>query len=273
MSIPLTCPNGHFLKVKNSWAGKKGLCPHCGAIIQVPPLSAGSASVMGRSGSSVITEIPGRKPVDSRGIAANEETIEKQAADTSPLVARQKPTETKPVEPKPVETKPAETKSVEAALKSSVMRLVTAKPLETKLVVAKPIEPTHPPKDEESVDSSKSVLDSDSIDEDGSSIFNDLAPKKGSTPSQSRMFTKSATAHQSGNIKPPTAQQAGIAKLTTGSQSAIIKPPTKVAPAQPSTITARKFCPACKVNVLTLTGVCPRCQLKIPVIPELHRVH
>ena len=29
MGIPVTCPNGHEFKVKEKYAGKKGLCPFC----------------------------------------------------------------------------------------------------------------------------------------------------------------------------------------------------------------------------------------------------
>ena len=29
MSIEVTCPKGHLFKVKDKYAGKKGLCPHC----------------------------------------------------------------------------------------------------------------------------------------------------------------------------------------------------------------------------------------------------
>ena len=36
MSISVTCPNGHTHKVKNSLAGKVGLCPDCMAPIHVP---------------------------------------------------------------------------------------------------------------------------------------------------------------------------------------------------------------------------------------------
>lgn len=36
MSIKVTCPNGHPLQVKNEFAGKTGLCPHCNARIVVP---------------------------------------------------------------------------------------------------------------------------------------------------------------------------------------------------------------------------------------------
>lgn len=36
MSIRVTCPNGHELKVKSSLAGKSGLCPFCRALVHVP---------------------------------------------------------------------------------------------------------------------------------------------------------------------------------------------------------------------------------------------
>jgi len=36
MSIQVKCPNGHTLKVKNEFAGRQGLCPHCHARVQVP---------------------------------------------------------------------------------------------------------------------------------------------------------------------------------------------------------------------------------------------
>jgi len=42
MSIEVTCPNGHTLKVKDKYAGQTGLCPRCQARILVPePAKAG----------------------------------------------------------------------------------------------------------------------------------------------------------------------------------------------------------------------------------------
>lgn len=38
MGIQVQCPNGHSFKVKDKYAGKKGLCPHCeGQVIVVVP--------------------------------------------------------------------------------------------------------------------------------------------------------------------------------------------------------------------------------------------
>jgi len=36
MSIRVVCPNGHVLSVKDSFAGKTGLCPMCKARVEVP---------------------------------------------------------------------------------------------------------------------------------------------------------------------------------------------------------------------------------------------
>ena len=49
MGIQVECPNGHTFKVKDKYAGKKGLCPHCEGqvIVQVPDaLTANPASDM-----------------------------------------------------------------------------------------------------------------------------------------------------------------------------------------------------------------------------------
>ena len=38
MGIQVECPNGHTFKVKDKYAGKKGLCPHCeGQVIVLVP--------------------------------------------------------------------------------------------------------------------------------------------------------------------------------------------------------------------------------------------
>jgi hypothetical protein len=47
MGIQVECPNGHVFKVKDKYAGKKGLCPHCeGQVIVLVPdaLTANPAS-------------------------------------------------------------------------------------------------------------------------------------------------------------------------------------------------------------------------------------
>jgi hypothetical protein len=44
MSIRVVCPNGHVLKVKDSFAGKIGLCPTCKARVEVPRPPQGELS-------------------------------------------------------------------------------------------------------------------------------------------------------------------------------------------------------------------------------------
>jgi hypothetical protein len=47
MSIRVTCPNGHALKVDETMAGKTGLCPACKARVQVPkPVARGVSEDM-----------------------------------------------------------------------------------------------------------------------------------------------------------------------------------------------------------------------------------
>jgi hypothetical protein len=49
MGIRVECPNGHVFKVKDKYAGKKGLCPHCEGqvIVHVPDaLSTGVDEVL-----------------------------------------------------------------------------------------------------------------------------------------------------------------------------------------------------------------------------------
>ena len=44
MSIPVTCPKGHKLQVKEKYAGKTGLCPFCLSSLEVPPKPSRSES-------------------------------------------------------------------------------------------------------------------------------------------------------------------------------------------------------------------------------------
>jgi uncharacterized paraquat-inducible protein A len=40
MAIRVTCENGHDLKVKEKYAGREGICPHCKAKVKVPERQA-----------------------------------------------------------------------------------------------------------------------------------------------------------------------------------------------------------------------------------------
>jgi uncharacterized paraquat-inducible protein A len=49
MPINIVCPNGHRLKVKDSLAGKTGLCPECKAKITVPAAAVAAKPVAGQA--------------------------------------------------------------------------------------------------------------------------------------------------------------------------------------------------------------------------------
>jgi hypothetical protein len=57
MGIPVQCPNGHRMRVKDSLRGKKGLCPTCGAKFRIEPVS-GPGRAEGMPGLPCAREIP-----------------------------------------------------------------------------------------------------------------------------------------------------------------------------------------------------------------------
>jgi uncharacterized paraquat-inducible protein A len=76
MSIPVTCPNGHKHKVKDSLAGKVGLCPNCKAPIHVPEPSVEDAMM------DILN--PSESGLSGTGFLVDE--IENEDADWSPEV-------------------------------------------------------------------------------------------------------------------------------------------------------------------------------------------
>jgi len=49
MGISVTCPNGHRFKVKDKYAGKKGLCPHCQDQVKVQVPDAASSDDLSKA--------------------------------------------------------------------------------------------------------------------------------------------------------------------------------------------------------------------------------
>ena len=76
MGIRFTCPQGHPLHVKSELAGKRGVCPQCGAKVQIP---ADSLPPGGRAG--VGAEVPVEPPAVEEG-----GTVKPQAAGPFPPV-------------------------------------------------------------------------------------------------------------------------------------------------------------------------------------------
>ena len=56
MGIPVRCENGHEFKVKDKYAGKKGLCPHCKDQVYVRVPSADSPEELKQAAYRVVAE-------------------------------------------------------------------------------------------------------------------------------------------------------------------------------------------------------------------------
>ena len=52
MGIQVKCPKGHVFKVKDKYAGKRGLCPHCKdqTVVQVPDLMSTTTETIRHGG-------------------------------------------------------------------------------------------------------------------------------------------------------------------------------------------------------------------------------
>jgi len=72
MGIVAFCPQGHRVKVKDHLAGRKGICPECGARFRIPLESAGAPpsspvlpAAAGPSASAAAVTNPGPPPATS----------------------------------------------------------------------------------------------------------------------------------------------------------------------------------------------------------------
>jgi len=80
MSIRVSCPNGHVLRVKDSFAGKSGYCPHCRAKMQVPiPCGFSEDDVLG-----VLGPPPAVRPEASEEPTDVDEYVHQEPVHTNP---------------------------------------------------------------------------------------------------------------------------------------------------------------------------------------------
>lgn len=92
MSIEVTCPNGHQLKVKDRWAGKTGRCPKCNAKMKVPtPKKISDDEVLALIGDFVPMEVdppPEKKdkPSDDENVLNEYESAMQQATSGMSLL-------------------------------------------------------------------------------------------------------------------------------------------------------------------------------------------
>jgi hypothetical protein len=64
MSIRCVCQNGHVLKVKESCAGKSGLCPACGGRVDVPKLDVPKFQKVRMSEDAILGLLGRQSPVE-----------------------------------------------------------------------------------------------------------------------------------------------------------------------------------------------------------------
>jgi len=68
MGISVTCPNGHDFKVKDKYAGKKGLCPYCpGQVAVRVPDTVSSKSLTDAASSKGLTDAAYRAAAEEHG--------------------------------------------------------------------------------------------------------------------------------------------------------------------------------------------------------------
>ena len=66
MGITVTCPNGHEFKVKDKYAGKKGLCPFCKDQVAVRVPDAVSSEQLQQAARRVAAEQHGARVLPQR---------------------------------------------------------------------------------------------------------------------------------------------------------------------------------------------------------------
>lgn len=84
MGIQVKCPKGHIFKVKDKYAGKRGLCPHCTdqTIVEVP--SASSSAEMNKAyRDAIVQEQRAASAADSGSSSIFDDVPQEADASTS----------------------------------------------------------------------------------------------------------------------------------------------------------------------------------------------
>jgi len=94
MSIEVACPNGHTLKVKDSLAGKTGLCPVCKARVRIPraaPSELTEDAILGIIGPYEPDESILQQPIEEPTAAKKREASAKPTNTTCEKCSQQVP--------------------------------------------------------------------------------------------------------------------------------------------------------------------------------------
>lgn len=84
MGIQVKCPHGHLFKVKDKYAGKRGLCPHCkGQVVVNVPDIISSQEINKAYRDTIISEHRAANPVESGDSSVLDDVPQDADAGTS----------------------------------------------------------------------------------------------------------------------------------------------------------------------------------------------
>jgi hypothetical protein len=87
MGITVTCPNGHEFKVKDKYAGKKGLCPYCKDQVPVRVPDAVSSEQLQKTARRIAAEQHGSAASAAAGATVFDETLQQDASSSGSLLS------------------------------------------------------------------------------------------------------------------------------------------------------------------------------------------
>ena len=86
MGITVTCPNGHEFKVKDKYAGKKGLCPFCKDQVAVRVPDAVSSEQLQQAARRVAAEEHGGTGAAAAASSVFDDTLAHDASSSGSLL-------------------------------------------------------------------------------------------------------------------------------------------------------------------------------------------
>ena len=86
MGIAVTCPNGHEFKVKDKYAGKKGLCPFCKGQVAVRVPDAVSSDQLQKAARRVAAEEHGAGAAAESAASVFEDSLAEGGGASSSLL-------------------------------------------------------------------------------------------------------------------------------------------------------------------------------------------
>lgn len=86
MGISVTCPNGHEFKVKDKYAGKKGLCPFCKDQVAVRVPDAVSSEQLQKAARRAAAQEHGIKTMPDDAASVYEDSLNQDASSSGSML-------------------------------------------------------------------------------------------------------------------------------------------------------------------------------------------